>query len=256
MPELKLKDIRKDLRWPELRLPEMTRDDIAKAIGEARKEMAEVRRDLNEFRRELEPKVDEARSDIESAANDISKEARAAAKDARKAGKDMSKALGKNVEKGRKEAMKAAQDAGLIKKPSRIPYVVGGLITLGLVGWALSTPSVKDRLRSAARQARERIEAMRAERMESDDTYAFDAAERADVRSSSFDDAIPSADSPYAAPPSDLPSGMGAPDATDSGASSTTKTAPRTAKASGSTAKIDAPTNGTTTRTGGEASPA
>lgn len=258
MPELKLKDIRKDLRWPELRLPEMTRDDIAKAIGEARKEMADVRRDLNDFRREFEaPKVDVTRSDIESAANDISKEAMAAAKDARKAGKEMSKALGKNVEKGRKEAMKAAQDAGLIKKPSRIPYVVGGLITLGLVGWALSTPGVKDRLRSAARQARERIEEMRAERMGSDDTYAFDAAERADVRSSSFDGAIPSADSPYAAPPSDLPSGMGAPDATDQGgASTTTKSSPRTAKASGATSKIDAPTNGTKTRTGGGASPA
>ncbi len=39
MPELNLKELRKDLRIPELRLPEMSRDDIAKALGEARKEI-------------------------------------------------------------------------------------------------------------------------------------------------------------------------------------------------------------------------
>ena len=44
MPELNLKDLRS--RFPELRLPEMSRDDIAKALGEARKEIKDVRKDL------------------------------------------------------------------------------------------------------------------------------------------------------------------------------------------------------------------
>ena len=48
MPDLHLRE-----RLPELKLPEMSRDDIAKALGEARKELGEVRKDLNEFRREL-----------------------------------------------------------------------------------------------------------------------------------------------------------------------------------------------------------
>lgn len=209
MPALNLKDIRKDLRFPELRLPEMSRDDIAKALGEARKEMADVRRDLNEFRRDFEmPNINVSRADVENVADDVARNAREAAKDARKASKDAAKVLGKNVEKGRKEALKAAQKAGIVKKPSRVPYVLGGLVTLGLVGWALSTPSVKDRLRSVAQQARERFDEMRAERMRSDDPYAFDAAQPAGVAPSPFSDAV-SSDSPFAQPPSDLPDGLG-----------------------------------------------
>jgi hypothetical protein len=204
MPELNLKDIRKDLRWPELRLPEMTRDDIAKALGEARKEMADVRRDFNEFRREFEmPKVDLSAVDVSKIdVADVAKEARAV-------GRDVSKTVGKNVDKGRKEALKAAQKAGIVKKTSRIPFVIGGLITMGLVGWALSTPSVKERLRSAAQQARERIDEMRASRM-GEDAQAFDAASPAEVEASPYSEAIAPADSPFAEPPSDLPAGLGA----------------------------------------------
>ena len=33
MPELNLRDLRKELRFPELRLPEMSRDDIAKHLA-------------------------------------------------------------------------------------------------------------------------------------------------------------------------------------------------------------------------------
>lgn len=203
MPELNLKDIRKDLRWPELRLPEMTRDDIAKAIGEARKEMAEVRRDFNEFRREFEmPKVDLSAVDVSKFdVNDVAKEARAV-------GRDVGKQVGKSVDKGRKQALKAAQDAGLVKKPSRIPFVIGGLITMGLVGWALSTPSVKERLRSAVQGARERFDEMRAERM-AEDAHAFDAATPAEVEPSPFQDAIAPQDSPVAEPPTDVPAGLG-----------------------------------------------
>jgi hypothetical protein len=205
MPELNLKDIRKDLRWPELRLPEMTRDDIAKALGEARKEMADVRRDFNEFRREFEmPKVDLSTVDVSKIdVADVAKEARAV-------GRDMSKAVGKNVDKGRKEALKAAQKAGIVKKTSRIPFVIGGLITMGLVGWALSTPSVKERLKSAAQQARERIDEMRASRT-GEDAQAFDAASPAEVEASPYSGAIAPTDSPFAEPPSDLPAGLGAP---------------------------------------------
>ena len=58
MPDLNLKELRKT-PLPELRLPEMSRDDIAKALGEARKELREVRKDIEEFRQEFEvPRVD------------------------------------------------------------------------------------------------------------------------------------------------------------------------------------------------------
>ena len=209
MPELNLKDIRKDLRWPELRLPEMTRDDIAKALGEARKEMADVRRDFNEFRREFEmPKVDLSAVDVSKIdVADVAKEARAVGRDV---SKNVGKTVGKNVDKGRKQALKAAQDAGIVKKTSRIPFVIGGLITMGLVGWALSTPSVKERLRSAAQQARERFDEMRASGMDAD-AQAFDAASPAEVEASPYSEAIAPTDSPFAEPPSDLPAGLGAP---------------------------------------------
>ena len=54
MPDLHLRE-----RLPELKLPEMSRDDIAKALGETRKELGEVRKDLSEYRREVEvPRMD------------------------------------------------------------------------------------------------------------------------------------------------------------------------------------------------------
>jgi hypothetical protein len=152
MPELHLKDIRKDLRWPELRLPEMSRDDIAKALGEARKEMSEMRRDLNEFRREMEmPKVDLAKVELPKIdLAKVDKEARAAAKDARKAARK----AGKQVTK---EMTKAAQDAGIVKRPSRLPFVILAAITLALVGWALATPTLRERVKTAAQGARDRM---------------------------------------------------------------------------------------------------
>ena len=241
MPALNLKDIRKDLHFPELRLPEMSRDDIAKSLGEARKEMADVRRDLNAFRREIElPKVDVSRADVENVADDVARTARGAANDARKVSKDAAKVLGKNVEKGRNEALNAAQKAGIVKKPSRIPYVLGGFITLGLVGWALSNPSVKDRLRSVAQQARERIDEMRSGGQHDEDPHAFDAAEPAGVAPSPFSNAV-STDSPFAQPPSELPEGLGAssPDAVEPAAK------PERAKVSAKAPTGPGATNGT-----------
>jgi Sec-independent protein translocase protein TatA len=193
MPELNLKDIRKDFRLPELRLPEMSRDDIAKAIGEARKELSEVRRDLNEFRREFEmPKVDV--TTVELPKVDMAK----VGKDARKVGKD-----------ARKNARQAAEKAGLVRRTSRVPFVIAGIATLGLVAWALATPGVKARLRDAARQARERMAERRSAWDLDDETRAFDAAEPAGVASSAYSSSIDSSQSPFSEPPTELPEGLG-----------------------------------------------
>jgi len=193
MPDLNLKDIRKDFRLPELRLPEMSRDDIAKAIGEARKELSEVRRDLNEFRREFEmPKVDVTAVELPKV--DMAK----VSKDARKVGKD-----------ARKNARQAAEKAGLVRRTSRVPFVIAGIATLGLVAWALATPGVKARLREAARQARERMAERRSAWDLDDETRAFDAAEPAGVTSSAYSSSIDSIQSPFSEPPTELPEGLG-----------------------------------------------
>ena len=159
MPDLHLRE-----RLPELKLPEMSRDDIAKALGETRKELGEVRKDLNEYRREVEvPRMD--LSKIELPNIDIGKEIRDARKDLKDAGKYMAK-----------NARSAAQDAGLVKRPSRLPFVIAGAITIGLVGWALAnSPSIKARLQLAAKQMQEKMAARRAE-WEDDEPHAFDAA--------------------------------------------------------------------------------
>src|SRR5687768_17078643 len=159
MPDLHLRE-----RPPELKLPEMSRDDIAKALGETRKELGEVRKDINEFRREVEvPRME--LSKIEMPNIDIGKEIRDARKDLRDAGKYMAR-----------NAKSAAQDAGLVKRPSRLPFVIAGVITIGLVGWALAnSPSIKARLQLAAKQMQEKMAARRAE-WEDEDPHAFDAA--------------------------------------------------------------------------------
>jgi hypothetical protein len=70
----------------------------------------------------------------------------------------------------------------------------------------LNSPRIKERIRLGAEQARARM----AERHDhDDDTHAFDAAERAGVDPSPFDEAIPTADSPFMEPPTDLPKGLG-----------------------------------------------
>jgi hypothetical protein len=201
MPELNLKDLRKEFRLPELRLPEMSRDDIAKALGEARKELSEVRRDLNEFRREFEmprvdttvvelPKVDMAK---------VSKDAEQLGKDARKMAKD-----------ARKSAKEAAQKAGLIQRPSRVPFVLVGLATMGLVAWALATPGVKTRLREAAEQAQKRMAERRTAWDLDDETRAFDAAATAGVKPSPYKASVDPVQSPFSEPPTELPEGLGA----------------------------------------------
>ena len=199
MPDLHLKD-----RLSELKLPEMSRDDIAKALGEARKELGEVRKDLNEFRRELEvPRMDMSKIDMskfEMPNVDVAKEFRDAGKDLREAGKHMAK-----------NARSAAQDAGLVKRPSRLPFVIAGAVTLGLVGWALAnSPSIKARIRLAAQQLQDKMAERRAAWDEDDaEPHAFDAAVPVPVQPSAFADATSDKNSPFAEPPSDTPDGFG-----------------------------------------------
>ena len=192
MPDLHLRE-----RLPELKLPEMSRDDIAKALGETRKELGEVRKDLSEYRREVEvPRMD--LSKIEMPNIDIGKEIRDARKDLKDAGKYMAK-----------NARSAAQDAGLVKRPSRLPFVIAGAITIGLVGWALAnSPSIKARLQLAAKQMQEKMAARRAE-WEDEEPHAFDAAVPVPVQPSIYADATSDTDSPFAEPPSDTPDGFG-----------------------------------------------
>jgi hypothetical protein len=52
---------------------------------------------------------------------------------------------------------KAAQDAGIVKRPSRLPFVILAAITLALVGWALATPTLRERVKTAAQGARDRM---------------------------------------------------------------------------------------------------
>jgi hypothetical protein len=199
MPELHLRE-----RLPELKLPEMSRDDIAKALGETRKELGQVRKDLNDFRRDFEaPQIDLSKIDmskLEMPNVDVAKEFRDAGKDLRDAGKHLAK-----------NARSAAQDAGLVKRPSRLPFVIAGAVTLGLVGWALAnSPSIKARLQQAIRQAQAKMAERRAQwGMDEAEPYAFDAAATKPVESSTYSDSTIDRNSPFAEPPSDLPDGLG-----------------------------------------------
>jgi hypothetical protein len=198
MPELNLRNIRREIRLPELRLPEMSRDDIAKALGDARKELREVRKDLQDFRREFElPKVDMATTEVPRV--DVGKVT------------DNAKQVADNAKQG---VMQAAQAAGLVKTPpsrSRRPFLVAGIVTLGVLGFAfLNSPTMKARLRDSAQRARERMAARRTSWDIGDESRAFDAARPAGVESSPYSGALSSSGSPYAEPPSELPQGLGA----------------------------------------------
>lgn len=218
MPELNLKDLRKDLRLPELHLPEMSRDDIAKALGEARKELRGVRKDLEEFRRDFEmPRVDPTsvempRVDIDKVADGARQGAKQVAETAKQSAKEASKQAKEASKQVAKSAREAAETAGLVKRNRlpRMPFVLAGLVTLGLVSWALiNSPSVKLRLRESAQRARERMAERRTAWDLDDDTRAFDAAKTAGVKPSVYSDSIDSADSPFTEPPAPLPEGLG-----------------------------------------------
>jgi hypothetical protein len=140
MPELRLREV----RLPELRLPEMSRDDIARAIGDARRDV-----DLTRF----DPRrIDRSDADVrrvELPDFDLSKV------DLSKV--DLPKAIAA-----------AGQAVGIGRRQSRPrwPFVLGGVITLTLVGIAvLNSPAVKPRLAEAARRWKDRMEARRDERL-------------------------------------------------------------------------------------------
>lgn len=206
MPELNLKDLRRDFRFPELRLPEMSRDDIARALGDARKEIREVRKELADFRQDFDvPRVTMPAVDLSVDVDKIANGAREGAKQVADATRD-------NAKQVAKEARKAAEGAGLIKpsRASRVPFVLAGLVTLGLVTWAFAnSPSVKARLRDGAQRARERMAERRAAWDMDDETRAFDAAPTAGVAPSPYSDALEGSTSPFAEPPSPLPEGLG-----------------------------------------------
>jgi hypothetical protein len=104
---------------------------------------------------------------------------------------------------------KAAAAAGLARsrRVSRLPIIVGALVTLGIVAWALlNSPSVKPRLQAAAQRARERMESQRAEAAEA---HAFDAAVAAEPHANPWAEDIPAGGSPFDGS-SDLPEGLGA----------------------------------------------
>lgn len=172
---------RKSFQLPELHLPEMRRDDIAKTLSDVRHELGEVRREIDKSRADIAklhlpkfemPDVDLSRLDVPKAVTS------------------------------------AAQSAGLMKKRrSRVPFVIGGLITLGLLVWAaLRSPTVQERVRTVAHDAREKIDAMRAQ---ADlEAHAFDAADTMPVEGSAYADTPIGAESPFDGP-SDLPTGLG-----------------------------------------------
>ncbi|MEJ7748047.1 MAG: hypothetical protein WKF56_02020 [Candidatus Limnocylindrales bacterium] len=170
MPGLKMPDV----RMPELHLPEMNRDDIGRALGEARRELGDLRRDLDSMRRDVEiPKVDLSRIDVPKAVTN------------------------------------AAISAGIVKKKtSRLPLAIGALVTAAVVGVALiNSPALTSRVRAAIQALRERLNGGRGDD-QSSDPYAFDAAMPMPVESSPYSDDLTGGASPFDGP-TDLPSGLG-----------------------------------------------
>lgn len=128
MPELRLRRV----HLPELRLPEMSRDDIVRTIGDARRDI-----ELPEF--------------------DLSKI-------------DVPKAIAT-----------ATQAAAFVRTTSRprLPFVIGGLVAIGLVEFAiLRSPQVRPRVDELGRRARQAIDDRRRGALEAGDE-AVDAAEAA-----------------------------------------------------------------------------
>lgn len=175
MPTIKLPDFKlPDMKIPELRLPEMSRDDIARVMGDARKDLGEIRRDLDQMRRDIElPKVDLSRIEVPKAVTH------------------------------------AAVSAGIVQqKPSRWPFAVGAIVTVAVVGVALlRSPALTDRLRDLAGQVRDKVNGMRGQDRHID-PYAFDAAVPLPIEPSAYSDGLPDSDSPFDGS-SDLPVGLG-----------------------------------------------
>lgn len=178
MPDLSLKGV----RVPELHLPEMTRDDIARTIADARRDVdlsrLDPRRlDLSGMDLPKLPSIDLPNVDVPHAVS------------------------------------AAAQRAGLVRRPSRAPLVIGGAIALGLAAWAaLTSPVIRPRLDDLVRRARTAIAARRdamRDGADRDEPHAFDAAVAAPIESSAFAGDAPADGTPFDGP-APLPDGFGA----------------------------------------------
>ena len=164
MPELPVKES----RLPELHLPEIDRDDIARSLSEIR--LPDV--DLSKLER---PKVvlPKAVSNFEWPRFDIS-------------AADIRKALAS-----------VAVAAHLRPRPrqSRWPFAVGGLLVAGVATWAvLSNEAHRARLANGASAVRDRIASMRSNdrdqlEIDPDEAIAFTAAETAPIETPSYSDA-------------------------------------------------------------------
>jgi hypothetical protein len=127
----------------------MSRDDIIRAIGEATRDV-----DLSRFDpRRSEPANEPTRLDRAKA---------------RIATVDLSRIDLSKVDLSRVDVPKAiaaaGQAAGLVRRSRRprLPLIIGGLVTIGLIGYAVATsPMVRPRIDAAARRARARLDAMR-----------------------------------------------------------------------------------------------
>ena len=155
MPDLRLREV----HLPELRLPEMSREDIIRAIGEATRDV-----DLGRFdpRRVDVPEIEP--SPIERAKAQLAKV-------------DLSRVDLSKVDLPKVIAT-AGQAAGVVRatRRPRLPFVIGGLVALGLVGFALLTsPMVRPRLDELGRKARARVDAMREPGSEDVDEPAFES---------------------------------------------------------------------------------
>jgi hypothetical protein len=174
MPALRLREV----HMPELHLPEMSRDEIVRVIGDARRDVDLGRLDP---RRVDMPDIDLSKMELPAI--------------------DIPKAVATAVE--------AAGFARASRRP-RLPFVIGGLIALALVGFALLTsPMVRPRLSALGQKMKERIDERRATDAESEEPHAFDNAVAVPIERSAFADHAPADGSPYDGP-SDLPAGLGA----------------------------------------------
>jgi hypothetical protein len=164
MPELPVKES----RLPELHLPEIDRDDIARSLSEIK--MPDV--DLSKLDR---PRIElpKAISNFEWPRFDVS------AADIRKA------------------VASVAVAAHLRPRPrqSRWPLAVGGLFVAGVATWAiLSNEAHRARLANGASAVRNRLASMRSNdrdqlEIDPDEAIAFTAAETAPIDAPSYTDA-------------------------------------------------------------------
>ncbi|MFP5342875.1 MAG: hypothetical protein ACLGIJ_08130 [Candidatus Limnocylindria bacterium] len=177
MPDLSLKGVRK----PDLHLPEMSRDDIARALDGARRDVDLARFDPRRFEM---PDIDLSKLDVPAAVTS------------------------------------AARSAGLVKqRRSRAPLIVGGLIVAALVAIAAAmSPAIRPKLDAAGRRLRAAVQERR-DAMRDDDPFdesdevgearAFDAAVAVPIEPTAYSADAPADGSPFDGA-SELPDGLGA----------------------------------------------